>query len=92
MKVKVSKGKHSKKRMARQRFRAPMPAAFPGAIPPHPELYLRREELKFRLSSDCTAHIYFNGIPTQSSIRKLISYLEMSVVDFPLTSDSPPQP
>jgi hypothetical protein len=45
------------------------------------------EELKFRIGSDCKVLIQFNGIVTQSAIRKLITYLEMALVDFPKNSD-----
>jgi hypothetical protein len=50
----------------------------------------RHEELRYRIASDCKVHIQFNGIATQDALRKLITYLEMSVGDFPKDTDSSP--
>jgi len=35
-------------------------------------------------------HIQFNGIATQEAIRKLMSYLEMGIADFPENADVSP--
>ena len=48
----------------------------------------RHEELRFRIAPDCKVLLSFNGIVTQSAIRKLISYLELSIGDFPKDNDS----
>jgi len=43
----------------------------------------RHEELRYRIAPDCKVHITFKGIATQDAIRKLISYLEIGIADFP---------
>ncbi len=63
---------------------APLPACLPSASPSDVDrFFARHEELSLRIASECTVHIQFNGIVTQSALRKLISYLELSVGDFP---------
>lgn len=47
----------------------------------------RHEELRYRLAPDCRVYIQFNGITTQEALRKLISYIEMALVDFPKDAD-----
>jgi len=59
---------------------APLPAI--GYYPEAQYLYTRREELQFRIATDCKAHILLEGNVTQEAIRKLITYLEMSLKDF----------
>jgi hypothetical protein len=57
---------------------------------PTPDLNLSlamHEELQLRIASDCKVLIQFKGIATQSAIRKLITYLEMALGDFPKNSD-----
>jgi hypothetical protein len=61
-----------------------------AAAAPHPDLNLSlamHEELQLRIASDCKVLIQFKGIATQSAIRKLITYLEMALGDFPKNSD-----
>ena len=48
----------------------------------------RHEELRYRLAPDCRVYIQFNGITTQEALRKLISYIEMALVDFPKDADN----
>jgi cytochrome c2 len=43
----------------------------------------RSEELRYRIAPDCKVHIQFDGIATQTAIRKLIAYLQMGIEDFP---------
>ena len=67
---------------------APLRANIPG--PPLPGVGLSlviNEELQLRLAYNCKVFIQFKGIATQSAIRKLITYLEMALVDFPEDSD-----
>jgi hypothetical protein len=90
-------GQKSKKRKAPTVPHPSPPVAYggwtsvaPGPIPDFAEIErqaarreARREELRYRLAPDCKVHIQFNGIATQGAIRKLISYLEMAIGDFP---------
>jgi len=45
--------------------------------------HARHEQLSFRIAPDCKVSLNFDGIATQSAIRKLIGYLELSIADFP---------
>ena len=47
----------------------------------------RHEELRYRIAPDCKVHIQFNGIATQGAIKKMISYLEMGIGDFPRNAE-----
>ena len=47
----------------------------------------RNEELRYRLAPGCKVHVRFTGIATQAAIRKLISYLELGISDFPRDTD-----
>ena len=68
---------------------APLRACIPG--PPLAKGFgfslVMNEELHFRIAYNCKVFIQFKGIATQSAIRKLITYLEMALVDFPEDSD-----
>jgi hypothetical protein len=69
----------------------PRPAFLPTAQPADLDRILaRHEELRFRIASDCKVSIQFNGLVTQSALRKLINYLELSVADFPGDADPSP--
>ncbi len=90
-------GKKSTKRKAQKHFLVPtsIRQARRGPPPDFDEIQrqaerhaARHEELRYRIAEDCKVHIQFNGIATQSAIRKLISYLEISVGDFPKESDT----
>jgi hypothetical protein len=82
---------------------SPLDQGFPSTLPPAvappqnilgPALrtgfdfsLVMHEELQLRIASDCKVFIQFKGNATQSAIRKLITYLEMALVDFPKNSD-----
>lgn len=86
----------SKDRKWRNNF--PRPAARASGTPPDFDEFERRaerhaarhEELRYRLAPDCKVHILFNGIATQQALKKLISYIEMTISDFPKDSDESP--
>jgi hypothetical protein len=66
--------------------------AFPSVMAPRPDFNLflaMHEELRIRIASDCKVLIQFKGIVTQLAIRKLITYLEMALVDFPKNAEEP---
>jgi len=48
----------------------------------------RHEVLQYRLASDCSVQLQFDGMATQEAVRKLIQYLEMGLSDFPTNTDS----
>jgi len=87
----------SKDRKRRNNFPGPVAAHASGTPPDFDEFErraerhaARHEELRYRLASECRVHILFNGIVTQHALKKLISYLEMSITDFPKDSDESP--
>jgi hypothetical protein len=94
------KSKQSKKRRTRTSHgpyvTSPLSGGFPPTlapttVAPYPNFnsfLAMHEELRFRIAPDCKVLIQFKGIATQSAIRKLITYLEMAVVDFPRNADS----
>lgn len=75
----------------RPRQFVPLPACLPTAAPSDADrFFARHEELRFRIASNCKVQIQFNGKVTQSAIKKLIDYLEMSVGEFPKDDDVSP--
>lgn len=65
------------------------PAAMPVGGPwDFDEFERRHEELRYRLTPDCKVHLRFNGIATQEALKKLITYLEMGIGDFPKNANN----
>jgi len=52
----------------------------------------RHEELRYRIAPDCKVHIIFDGIATQDALRKLISYIQMGIDNFPNDANNSPIP
>lgn len=69
-------------------------SGIPSSVPTQVQLgpndvsYAFSESLTIRLSSDCKAHIQYEGLVTQEAIKKLIKYLELGIDDYPFASES----